>query len=242
MQPVQDYLCVDLETTGLNPKLDKIIEIGALRVKNGRIEDSFHTMVHPGRTLSPRAEELTQLTAEDLRDAPLIGEVIPGFLEFAGGLPLLGHFVLFDYSFLKRAAVNARLSFEREGIDTLKIARQYLSGLPGRQLSALCAHYGIELRAHRALGDAAATHLLYQRLCGEFFDPEDCAVFLPQPLIYKVKREGPATRAQKERLRTLFARYSVEPDCEIELLTKNEASRLIDRIRAAYGSLQKKDQ
>ncbi len=239
MQPVQDYLCVDLETTGLNPKQDKIIEIGAIRVRNGQVEDSFHTMVHPGRMLSPRAEELTKLTEEDLRDAPLIGEVIPGFLEFAGELPLLGHFVLFDYSFLKRAAVNARCSFEREGIDTLKIARKYLSGLPGRQLSALCAHYGIEIQAHRALGDAGATHLLYQRLCRDFFDPEDCAEFMPQPLIYKAKREGPATRAQKERLQTLFVRYSIVPDCEIELLTKNEASRLIDRILAAYGSLQK---
>lgn len=239
MQPVQDYLCVDLETTGLNPKLDKIIEIGAIRVRNGQVEDRFHTMVHPGRMLSPKAEELTRLTAEDLRDAPLIGEVIPDFLAFAGDLPLLGHFVLFDYSFLKRAAVNARHPFERSGIDTLKIARKYLSGLPGRQLSALCAHYGIEIQAHRALGDAAATHLLYQKLCEAFFDPQDCAEFMPRPLLYKAKREGPATKAQKERLRALLARYSIPPDCEIELLTKNEASRLIDRILAAYGSLQK---
>lgn len=236
-EAVRDYLCVDLETTGLNPKLDKIIEIGAVKVKDGKITDTFGTFVHPGKALPEYVSELTGITQNDLANAPLIAGVLPQFLEFAEELPLVGHQLLFDYAFLKRAAVNARLTFERSGIDTLKLARKFLQKLPSRKLSDLCEHYEIELQAHRAMEDAKATHFLYRKLCENFFEQsrED---FAPQPLIYKVKREGPATKAQKERLGRLLSQHGLAADYEIELLTKNEASRLIDKILASYGILQ----
>lgn len=234
-RPVEDYLCVDLETTGLNPKTDKIIEIGAVKVKGMEIADTFSAFVRPGMALPEHITELTGIRAADLEKAPSVGEVLPQFLEFAEDLPLLGHRILFDYSFLKKAAVNAGISFERSGIDTLKLSRKFLPDLPSRRLGDLCAHYGIELRAHRALEDAMATHWLYRKLCMEFFEEVS---FAPEPLIYKVKREGPATKAQKERLARLLAQHKIETACEIELLTKNEASRLIDRILASYGILQ----
>jgi len=234
-EPVRDYLCVDLETTGLNPKTDKIIEIGAVKVKNGEIRDTFASFVRPGKTLPQKVTALTGITETYLENAPLIGELLPQFLEFAEQLPLLGHRVLFDYSFLKRAAVNAGRTFERSGIDTLRLSRKYLSDLPSKRLSDLCVYYGIEMQAHRALEDAAATHRLYRKLCENFYEEE---AFKPVPLVYKVKREGPATKAQKERLTRLLAQHGIEPDYEIDLLTKNEASRLIDRILASYGILQ----
>lgn len=236
-EAVRDYLCVDLETTGLSPKTDKIMEIGAVKVKDGRIIDTFQTFVHPGKALSERAAELTGITQNDLANAPLIGEALPQLVEFAEDLVLVGHQLLFDYSFLKRAAVNARLAFEKNGIDTLKLSRQFLPQLPSRRLCDLCEHYGIELQAHRAMEDARATHFLYQKLCGDFFSQKEEA-FLPRPLIYKVKREGPATKAQKERLQRLLLQHGLTADYEIELLTKNEASRLIDKILASYGILQ----
>lgn len=234
-EPVRDYLCVDLETTGLNPKTDKIIEIGAVKVKNGEIASTFGTFVRPGRALPENVTELTGITGADLEDAPLIGEVLPQFLEFAENLPLLGHRVLFDYSFLKRAVVNSGGEFERSGIDTLKLSRRFLPDLPSKRLADLCAYYGIEMQAHRAMEDAAATHRLYQKLCENFYEEE---AFKPALLVYKVKREGPATKAQKERLARLLDQHGLVPDYEIGLLTKNEASRLIDRILASYGILQ----
>lgn len=233
--PVRDYLCVDLETTGLNPKLDKIIEIGGVKVTEGRITDTFQTFVYPGIALSERVSALTGILPADLKEAPVIGQALPRFLEFAGELPLLGHRVLFDYSFLKRAAVNEGLSFEREGLDTLKLARKFLPDLPSRRLSDLCAYFEIPIRAHRAMEDARATHLLYQKLCENFYEEQ---AFRPAPLFYKAKKEGPATKAQKERLARLLDQHGIVPDYEIEMLTKNEASRLIDRILAAYGILQ----
>jgi len=235
--PVMDYLCVDLETTGLNPKTDRIIEIGAVKVREGRIVDTFSSFVYPGRKLEERITELTGIRDCDLEGKGSIETVLPCFLEFAEELPLLGHSILFDYSFLKRAAVNQRLSFERRGIDTLKISRKYLAELPSRKLGILCANFGISHQAHRAFQDAEATHFLYQKLCECFYakDGSRDMDFLPMVLSYQVKREGPATPAQKERLNRLLKQHNITPEYEVEWLTKNEASRYIDKIMAAYG-------
>ena len=128
------YVSIDLETTGLNPKRDRIIEIGAIRVEQGQIAEEFSTFVDPGRKLEERITELTGIRDEDLADAPQLDEVFPQLLEFMGELPLLGHRILFDYSFLKKAAVDRKITFERSAVDTLQVARKYLPELPHRNL------------------------------------------------------------------------------------------------------------
>ena len=100
--------------------------------------------------------------------------------------------------------------------------------------------FEIPIQAHRALEDARATHILYEKLLELYgTDPDRAKAFEPVPLICKVKRESPATKAQKERLTKLLALHQLTPDYDVSMLTKNEASRQIDRILAAYGSLQK---
>lgn len=230
------YVSIDLETTGLNPKTDKIIEIGAVRVIDGERRETFAALINPGRKLEPQIVELTGLSDEDLADAPYIEEILPDALDFIGDLPLLGHSVLFDFSFLKKAAVNSRMVFEKQAVDTLKIARKYLADLEHRNLDYLCGHYQIPHHAHRALADAEATVLLYERLAEQFYSEED-ALFHPQPLNFKVKRDTPAAKAQKERLYRLTEQHKISLDLEIEKLTKSEASRCIDKILAQYGRL-----
>ena len=144
---MKEYVSVDVETTGLAPKQDKIIEIGAVRVRDGQIVGSFTSFVNPGRILPAHITELTGILQEQVDEAETMESVLPAFLEFAGDLPLVGHRILFDYGFLKRAAVNMRLDFERSGVDTLKLSRQFLSGLPSRRLSALCEHFEIPIQA-----------------------------------------------------------------------------------------------
>lgn len=230
------FVCVDLETTGLNPKMDKIVEIGAVRVENGVQTEVFEAFVNPGRSLSDTVIGLTGIKDEMIKDAPDIAEVLPRFLQFAKESVLVGHSVLFDYSFLKKAAVNNRLEFEREGIDTLKIARRYLAGLTSRRLDFLCGHYGIPHRAHRALEDAKATCMLYQSLLREFSAAEDAEnYFSPQRLLYKVKRETPVTNAQKERLYKLLQKHKLIAEYDLDKLTRNEASRYTDLLLAKYG-------
>ena len=237
--PVKDYVCLDLETSGLYPRLDKIIEIGAVRVKDGVAAEHFQTFVNPGRRLAEHTVAITGITDRDLESAPYIEEALPEFLAFAGELPLLGHSVMFDYSFMKKAAVNQGLSFERSGVDTLKLARKFLPDLESKNLGFLCRHFGISHTAHRALGDAMATQRLYEVLCGLFLEGNE-KDFAPCPLIYRVKKEGPASSAQKERLYKLTQAHKLELDADIEKMTKNEASRTIDKILAQYGKIPEK--
>lgn len=247
---IKDYVVMDMETTGLNPKLDKIIEIGAARVRDGKVEKTFSTYINPGRSLSPRVSALTGIQDEELESAPFIEDVLPEFLTFVGDDYLLGHNLIFDYSFVKKAAVNQKLSFDKEGMDTLRIARRFLTDLESRRLGFLCEYYQIPLHAHRALHDAIATHELYQKLVESFYAKE-ADTFAPKKLVYQVKKEGPVTPRQKEFIRKLCEQNHIVikenviwipalqdfPDkIDIERLTKNEASRLIDRLRAYFAS------
>ena len=233
---IQDYVCLDLETTGLDPKTDKIIEIGAVKVRGGEIVDSFQSFVNPGRMLPEKIVELTGICDEDLKDAMSIETVIPKFLEFSGNDCFLGHSVLFDYSFMKKAVVNldGKNKYEKFGIDTLKISRKHLASLESRKLSYLCAYYGIDQKAHRALGDAMATHFLYQRLLKDYYEGNETD-FVPGQLIYSVKRETPITKAQKERLSKLITLHNINYLYDLDCLTRNEASRITDQILATYG-------
>ena len=97
---INSYVSIDLETTGLNPKTDKIIEIGAVRVVDGIPTERFSTFINPGRKLEERIIELTGIQDADLQEAPTIEEVWPSPVEFLGDSILLGHSILFDYSFL----------------------------------------------------------------------------------------------------------------------------------------------
>lgn len=232
---IDSYICVDLETTGLNPKTDKIIEIGAVKIRNGKETDRFESYVNPARKLEERIVSLTGIRDENLTDAPYIDEIIPGFLKFADEDIFLGHSILFDFSFLKKAAVNQGLKLEKQGIDTLKIARKFLPELESRSLGYLCEYYKIPHKAHRALEDAVATESLYRRLCEDFYRPETEKEFAPGPLIFQVKKEVPATKVQRERLDRLMKRHGILPDSEIDRMTKNEMSRYTDQILSKYG-------
>ena len=131
---VTSYVCVDVETTGLNPKSENIIEIGAVKVVDGQVVDTFQSFLKPRKPLEDRIVALTGITDEMLVDAPDGKKVMLLFAEFCGDLPLVGHNLIFDYAFLKRAMLNEKLSFERKGVDTLKIARKYLPELESRNL------------------------------------------------------------------------------------------------------------
>ena len=226
--PLNDFLLLDIETTGLNPKSEKIIELGAARIREGKVVDTFSAFVNPGRSLSERIVELTGISDRDVENAPYIEEIIQDFVDFTGDDVLLGHNLSFDYSFVKKAAVNNKLSFEKDGIDTLRIARRFLAQLESRRLGFLCEHYQIELEAHRALNDALATHRLYQKLCAEFINSKTVLanekeknIFEPGKMIYSVKKESPITQKQFEHILRLADRYRLGLTQEKDTLTES---------------------
>ena len=235
----QTYIAIDLETTGLDPKREKIIEIGAMRVEDGAKTAQFHTMVNPRREIGKRITELTGISTEMVENAPDIGDIMAELLEFCGELPLLGHHVIFDYSFLKRAAVNNGLKFERDGIDTLKLCRMFMPVEERKTLASACNFYGISQEsAHRALGDAWDAHRLYQKLFLAHGEQQPGA-FSPKPLIYKAKMEQPASKKQKEDLRYLLKYHRIDLPVQIDYLSRNEVSRLKDKIISQYGRIKK---
>lgn len=232
MKGLENFVCVDLETTGLNPKTDRIIEIGMVKVREGKIVDQFSSLINPRQQLEERIEQITGITQKELENQPLQKEILPQILEFLEEDVLLGHRVLFDYSFLKRAFTNEKIPFERKGIDTLKIARKVVADCESKSLPKLCSHYGIEYHPHRALSDALATVELYRKLSELYYEKE---LFAPKPLIFKVKKESPITEAQIQRLTLLLERHNLPCAAEITSMTRNEASRYIDRILSTYG-------
>ena len=236
---VNTYIALDLETTGLNPSRDRILEIGAVKVIEGQIAGTYETLVNPGRSIGRRIEELTGITEEMARTGRDTGEALRELLEFCGNLPLLGHNIIFDYSFIKQNAVNLNLEFEREGIDTLKIARALFPEMEHRCLQALVSYYQIpQEQAHRAASDALSAMELYRRMREDFPDsPEE--LFKPKPLVYSVKKQGPITPAQKGYLNDLLKYHKIALEMSVDSLTKNEASRIIDRIILEYGRIQR---
>ncbi len=238
---IQDFTALDIETTGLDPKTDKIIEVAAVKVRDGQIVAEYQSLVSPGRRLEERITELTGITDEMLKDAPMPEQVLKELLSFIGEDVLLGHSILFDYSFVKRGAVDLRIekgenyNFEKmQGLDTLKLSRKYLPELESRSLPFLCKYFDIPQRAHRAMEDVRATVMLYLKLAEQFYEEESFKSF---PLIYQVKRQSPATKAQKERLYKLADKHKLVLDEDIDRLTRNEASRLADKIILKYGRL-----
>ncbi|MCA9771482.1 MAG: 3'-5' exoribonuclease [Myxococcales bacterium] len=173
------WIVLDLETTGLNPGPDRIIEIAAVRFSGGRELEHFTTLVDPGMMLASIITQVTGLTDEDLKGKPAIEQVLPEFLAFAKRDPLIAHNAGFDLGFIQYEIIRQGLRASMNRIvDTLEIARSVLPQLPNHKLQTLLAHYGIDPgRAHRALDDARATWELFERMRKDAGDLTTWAVF-----------------------------------------------------------------
>lgn len=240
---LKSYIAFDLETTGLSPQEHEIIEIGALKVREGKVVDRFMEFVHPNKPITPMITNITHITNDMVAGARSCPEIIHDFLSFCEDDVLIGHNVMFDYSFVKCSAVREGLTFEKMGIDTLKIAKKVHPELESKSLSALCEHYKIENKAaHRAYFDALATAKLYQTL-SHYFEPDNPKTFKPSQLTYKIRKPQPATPKQLALLERLtknkktFSHNTEAFSCNAEALSYNpetlsrsDASRLIDRL------------
>lgn len=227
---LKSYIAFDIETTGLNPLENEIIEIGALKVRDGKVADRFIEFIRPVAPISPMITDLTGITNEMVAGAKTRCQVVGDFLDFCEDDVLIGHNVIFDYSFMKCSAMQDGLTFEKMGIDTLKIAKKVHADLDSKSLGSLCSHYHIDNKAaHRAYHDALATAKLYQTLA-HYFEEADPKLFKPVQLTYKVKKPQPATSKQLAFLNNLVQKKHIRPNWNPDTLTRSEASRIIDRL------------
>ena len=203
---------LDLETTGIGARHEKITEIGMVKVIDGETTDTYHTMVNPHREIPKRIVELTGITDDMVKDAPGIEEILDEVLAFTEDLPLLGHQIIFDYGFLVQAAVNQKRKFEKYGVDTLKLCRYLMPGEEKKNLSAACAYFAVtQDTAHRALSDA---YRRPQSIPGtEKLVKKARQLFTAKMLQYKAKKERTASKRQKEHLQDLLKYHRIEHNC-----------------------------
>ncbi len=234
MEPM-NYTVIDLEMTGLAPKTDKIIEIGAVRVREGKRTETYAMLVNPKRPIPKQVTDLTGITDEMAKKGADMDEAIGGLLDFIGEDRMVGHNVSFDYHFLKQWAVNQKRSLELYACDTLKIARKLLPPEQPKKLESLCAFFGISRQnAHRALDDAIETQQIFEHL-KHLAGGENTSVFIPKLLQVRAKKQTPATAHQVERLKEFRAIHGITEEIYWDVLSRNEASRIMDRYYATYG-------
>lgn len=236
---IKTYVAFDLETTGLSEEQNEIIEIGGVKVEDGKVTDRFMQFLKPTEPITSMITGITGITNEMVSHARETQTVIEEFVNFCDGYMLLGHNVMFDYKFMKIYAQKYGLSFEREGLDTLKIAKKVHADLESRSLEALCNHYEVvNTAAHRAYHDALATAKIYHMMA-HYYEEKYPAVFRPEPLLYKPKKVQPATEKQKNFLKALISCHQLEMQADYDHLTRSEASKIIDGIILKYGNLKR---
>lgn len=164
---VKDYVVFDLETTGVNPERDSIIEISAVKVGNGKTIGEYSTLVNPGCHIPAAATAVNGIRDDMVADAPQEGEAMEGFLEFIGGSILVGHNIhTFDMNFAYDAVLRALgKELDNDYVDTLYMARSCLPGLSHYRLTDICEYFHIAVEgAHRALNDCRMNQRCYEEL------------------------------------------------------------------------------
>lgn len=158
---MRTHVAIDIETTGLDPERDAITEIGAIKFRGAEVLEEWSTLVNPGRPIPPKITELTGITDDMVRGAPSLRTALAQLASFVRDLPVVGHNVAFDLSFLNRYhALNANMA-----LDTFELAGILVPYAGRYGLGALAAELGIDLPAtHRALADARVTQVLFARL------------------------------------------------------------------------------
>ena len=150
-----EIVCFDIETTGLKVMQEAITEIGAVRLRNGEIVETFQTFVDPERRLTPEIIGLTGITDDMLRGAPKLKDALTAFLAFAGDAPLAAHNAEFDISFIRAGCRKCGIPFEPTYIDTLILAQNLLPGLGKYKLDIVAEHLQLpQFNHHRASDDA----------------------------------------------------------------------------------------
>lgn len=160
---VDDYVVFDLETTGLDPITNKIIEIGALKYKNKKLVDEFSVLINPEVPLSEVITKITGLSDADLADKPTIATVLPEFLTFIEDLTLIAHNSSFDLSFIEENLKKLNLPIiKNKNIDTIDLAKKYIPKAYNYKLETLKHYFKLDYGSHRSVDDCKTTNYIYE--------------------------------------------------------------------------------
>ena len=165
------YVVFDLETTGFSPVTDRIIEIGAVRIEDGRITDRFSEFVNPKRPIPFRIEQLTSISDSMVMDADPVEEVLVRFLSFCDGAVMVGHNVTFDISFIEENCERLGIAHDFTTVDTVTLARNLLPNLSRFKLDQVAKALNVPLgHHHRAVDDAECTSGIFLKFLSMLSD------------------------------------------------------------------------
>ena len=166
-----DYVVFDLETTGFSPESNRIIEIGAVKVQNGKITDRFSSFVNPKVPIPFRIEELTGIHDDMVIDAPEIEEILPKFMEFCAGCVMVAHNADFDMSFIRKNCERLDIDCHPTVVDTVGLARTLMQNLSRFKLDTVARALNVSLENHhRAVDDAGCTAEIFLKFIGMLKD------------------------------------------------------------------------
>ncbi len=165
------FICFDIETTGLSAARDKITEIGAVKVENGVITDTFSTFANPEMSIPQKITQLTGITDDMVKDAPSQSEAVGAFLEFAGDNVLVAHNAPFDTSFIAKACEDMGREYNYTSIDTVAISRAILTDIKNCKLDTVAKFLRLgDFNHHRATDDAEMLARIFINLCQRLTD------------------------------------------------------------------------
>lgn len=165
----KDYIVLDFETTGLSFETDKILEIGAIKVSNGKIIDTFDTLINPKIKIPPYIQKIVKITDEMVKNKPSIEDIFKDFLNFLDNKNLVIHNANFDMNFLIYNANSLGFEVHNKALDTVSVCKKLFKDLKKYNLGYLCKYFDIKnISAHRALSDAKATYYLYEKLYNKY--------------------------------------------------------------------------
>ena len=159
------FVVLDLETTGLNPQWDSIIEIGLIKIEKGQEINRFESLVNPGFNIDPFITELTGITNKMLKKAPEFEDIEEKILDFIGQNIIVGHNVNFDINFLYDTLFeHKRIKLQNNFVDTMRLSRRLLPELEHHRLQDLASYYHLTDNFHRAIGDCNVTLAILSKL------------------------------------------------------------------------------
>lgn len=163
---LDDYTVVDIETNGMNTRSCEILEVSALRVRKGKITDSFSSLIKPTQPIHEFITQLTGISYDTVKDAPPVDKVLTDFLQFLDNDVVVGYNVNFDVNFLYDSMLyNLGVLFTNDFVDVLRFARKQLPFLVNHKQTTVAQYFGISVSgAHRALTDCMICNACYMQL------------------------------------------------------------------------------
>ncbi len=243
-----EYSVIDFETTGLSPSKNRIIEIGIVKINNGKITGTFNSFVNPGFTVPPYITELTGISNEDLLTAPAFEDVAGEMLEFIGDSVIVAHNYSFDVKFLNTELKRAGYSpVANPLMCTLRLSKKLFPNLRSKSLGNVAQYLNIKHRdVHRALGDATVTAKVFLKqlqILRDDFEIEN----IEELISFAALSKKPEFFIIKKRLANDFNRVSFNPgvylfkDNKGEIIYIGKAKSLRNRVKNhfAYNAVSK---